>query len=440
MSPKVKFFLLVAGGVILRALIIFWILKYRENPDILRWRDWGRISFLYGLSSTYEADHLAFGTYPNNMPPGTLYIVSLVYLIWIQTGKLIHLITASPAGSLQWVNGVLLTLMLRLPSLIADVALVFLIYFGFGFKKSWPLIMAGIFFLNPIVIFNSAFMGQMDSINNLLLVLAVYFLIKKKENLSAISLSCSLLVKFSLIYAVPFMVIAVYYHRRSLKSVARYVLIFTVWTLIATLPVSLNPIGWYAQYLPKNITGEMPFMSNFAFNFWWIINKSYIRNGNPDTLFSFSEIRLVNSPEVTAKYLFMPGGHLAILIYFLLIIPVFMVFIRKGPGTKDKPNIFRMLALVSLLSFLFLPKMHDRYLYPYFILSLLGLEKPDKTEITAYTLLTIINLSNLILVWHPVYILHFLVADSKWWGWICSALTICIFGLIYNSYITKNEK
>ena len=159
--------LLLLCALIVRIGLVSWATGFREHPDMLRWKDWGRISYLYGYADTYTPRHLSFGTYPNNMPPGTLYVVSGMYRSWLMAGKILSQF-GIPPGSSAWVNVILLQIFLKLPSLSADLGIGLLVYYlirSLGKSDRAALNGSALFLFNPAVLWNSAFWGQMDSIN-----------------------------------------------------------------------------------------------------------------------------------------------------------------------------------------------------------------------------------------------------------------------------------
>jgi hypothetical protein len=104
----------------IRILLAFYSLQYRENTDILRNKDWAKISFLYGYTDTYTTKHIIFGTMPNNMPPGLLYILSAFYVFNIQLAKIILRIQPHTTELFALLSGPMLNMVFRFPAIIAD--------------------------------------------------------------------------------------------------------------------------------------------------------------------------------------------------------------------------------------------------------------------------------------------------------------------------------
>ena len=299
------FIILLFVGIIVRMLFVWYAVQFREHPDILRWKDWGQIAFLHGFADTYTPAHLSFGTYPNNMPPLTLYIVSAMYWCWIQMGKLLNMVGISP-GSNPWVNTVLLTLFLRIPSFLCDVAIGVLVYWSVlrGVKKERNAqIAASLFLFNPVVLYNSAIWGQMDSINNFFFLLGVSFLMVGRVVASSTNYALSLLMKFSLLTMAPVLTVLLWLQsKKNIRTMLLCGVVVVLTTVLAVVPISTMPWAWYATYLQGNMTGEMTNVTAFAFNVWWVIFHPTLRLGIITDAFDVTNISLMNAPLVETIY------------------------------------------------------------------------------------------------------------------------------------------
>lgn len=378
------FILLLLGAIFLRLLIVFLAIQLREHPDILRWKDWGRIAFLYGFADTYTPTHLSFGTYPNNMPPGTLYIASAMYWVWLQMGKVFAVFGISP-GSNAWINIVLLRIFLQIPSLLADLGIGILIYRFTG------LFAASLFLFNPVILFNSALWGQMDAINNFFALCAVWFYIQRKYVKGTAFYVFSLLTKFSLIYLAPLFLFS------NKKIIASFVVALSVLTVFV-LPISKSPIGWFWNYVVQNGTGEMTNISAFAFNLWWIIFHPTIMFGPSTDLTRVVDVWLSSSPLTQTMVGPVSLGAIATLFSVVCIIPVYYWYFKSNRSVR---SFFAAFASLSILSFLVFPQMHERYLYPAFapLIILIGFGVPVFWE---FVILSLCNFINLLIVWHPM--------------------------------------
>lgn len=420
---------LLLSSFLFHLVVIFVAVGFREHPDILRWKDWGRIAFLYGFADTYVPTHLSFGTFANNMPPGTLYVVSCMYWLWLQAGKLLAVFGIAP-GSNPWVNVVLLQWFLRLPSLVADLGLGLLIYLfvrGQTKKVHSGLVASALFLYNPAVLYNSAFWGQMDAVNNFFGVLAIWFLVQKKYVASAIALTSSLLVKFSLLFSVPFFVLVSLLQSKSKGKTALLVMLAVVLTVVLlVLPISRNPLAWYWQYTNTNAMGEMTNVTAFAFNIWWLVFHPTLMFGPSNDITQVVSIWLSGSPLTEKLYGGISLGTMTLILSCIIQLPVYWWTWKK---LRSKRRINAMVpvggfAAIAMLSYLSLPHMHERYLYPAFapLAILVGMGLPVRRE---FIILSFFNFVNLLIVWHPMPLPLWLFevmrqSSLQWWTALCT--------------------
>lgn len=416
MSRYRNILILLGLGLLVRLVLIGISLQYRENTDILRWKDWGRISYLYGFADAYKPDHLTFGTLPANQPPGMVLIQSVMYWSSLQAGKVCLKILHAREGSVPWINGLLPTAILRIPALVADLAIGWLIYVFVKKQASGKsaLPAAAFYLFNPAVLYNGAVWGQADALNNVFILAGIMMLLNRKYVLSGIFVAVSFLIKLSLIYLLPFIFVISWMDtdsgiRHSGKRILERIrnrfpitlLVAGTMTISTLLPVFLfssNPFLWYLSFLRANATGEMRNITNFAFNAWWAFFRPHLTVGKPTDLFSFSEIRLHGSPDISWPVLGIPAGSLAICLFGLCMAIILYLFIRRR--SFSPAAVFSVISSLAILSFLILPQMHERYLFPLFPLlavqtGLTGKMKPW------YWILAGLNLLNLYWVWHP---------------------------------------
>lgn len=433
-STRYLAFILVIG-FILRIGISFWSFEYRENTDVLRYRDWARISYLHSLKNTYTTDNLEFGTLANNQPPGSLYVISGMYQINLYSARILLKILHGAPGSIQWINGYLLNFYLRLPAMICDLIISFLIYLFIKKTKSHKAALScmSLFLFNPVVLYNSSFWGQMDSINNAFFMSSLYFLSKKRLLLFFTTFFLSLYIKFSLIFMFPFILhYAWTLTYPKIKNYASSITISAFSVLALTLPFSRTPWLWLYELFIKNAGGEMQNITTFALNFWWFLYRPIIIIGKPFNNFEFSEILLIGSPLSQQTFL-----RLSLEIWGYLLFCIFsgilFYFLFKQNKKVFSHHIFLILSLVALSAFMFLPRMHERYMYPLFSLLAIyaGLEK--KIQIYYY-IFSFINIINLYLVWHPTLppLIPYILMTNATFQWSISGISIfCFLKLFY---------
>lgn len=426
--------LLLILGLMLRIIVMLWSFNFRENTDILRYRDWGRISYLYSLSDTYKTDYLNFGTIPNNMPPGSLYSINLMYNLNMQVSKVLLKITHSKEGSLAWMNGPLLNFFLRFPAIIADLLMGFLIYKVVTSQRSKRigLFTTSLFLFNPVILYNSAFWGQMDAINNFFFYFSLFLLVKKKYFLSILFCSLSLYVKLSFLPLLPIFFLILYLLKKNKLQLFISIISSVFLIVILTFPISPSPHTWLIQFFTQNLLPEMKNITSFSFNFWWLIFKPWISIGQPTDLFNFSEIRLIDSPLDSNNFLNISLGSWGYILFFTFLTPLFYKIISIKSRIASKSNLFLIFSIIAILFYLFLPDMHERYFYPFFPLfaTYVGLSQKN---LSIFIFLSLLNFINLYLVWHPMMLplISYEFMNNRSFQWLISLLTIIIASILY---------
>lgn len=423
---------------------MFWSFQLRDNPDVLRYRDWATISFLYEMEDPYEGRHLTFGISPMNMPPGSLYTVYGMYRLDLIAAKIILKIMHVQAGSLHWMNSALINGFLRIPNILGDLLTGFLIYLlvkKFNNQKN-ALFASGLFLFNPSVFYNSSFWGQMDAVNNALFFTALFLFFMGRRFLSFLFIFLSLYVKLSLVYlAVPFLLL-VFWFEKNKKRLILYLFGIIFLILLLTLPVSSSPHIWFYNFLQKNSLGEMNNITSLAFNVWWVIFKPAVIAGDPINAFNFSENKFFGSPPSTTIYFGLSLFVWALILMFVVSLP--LVKIVSELKTKIfKPGImFLLLALFSLLGYLVMPHMHERYLFPFFPLMATAIGLTGK-YLWTFISISILNFINVYIIWHPMLqpALPYKLINANF-EWAVSVLTVALSVALYMNiyrHIRKTE-
>jgi Gpi18-like mannosyltransferase len=241
------------------------------------------------------------------------------------------------------------TLLIKLPSILADILTAYLIYrlAAKYFSAEISLLLSAFYIFNPAVFINSTFWGQVDSFFTLIVVLAVFMLSEKKVCLSAALFAAAVLMKPQGIIFLP----VLFFELVRLKSVKRFfaaVMTALGTALVIILPFSFQQSPLWIFKLFAGTIGEYPYASVNAFNFFSLIGANYM----PDTssLFGLS---------------YHTWGMM-----FIAMITVFSWFIY----IKGRSATFAFLAALIQIAgvFTFSVSMHERYLFPAAALSLLA--------------------------------------------------------------------
>jgi hypothetical protein len=422
---------LLLAAFIFRIFLMVWSFAHAVNKDVLRYRDWAMIPYMYKLTDPYEGKHITFGIHPLNMPPGTLYVLTGMYRVNILVAKVIYKVTHTPPGSILWVNTALTNAFLRLPNLLADLLTGYLIYALVKTyrKQTYGLCAASLYLFNPSIFYNSSYWGQMDAVNTALFFLGVYLLVQKKKTLGIFSLFLSLFVKLTLIYIIGPLIVVAFLRDKEKIIFVLSVLLSIVIILFFTLPISPSPITWFITFLHTNGLGEMHNITSLAFNVWWVLFKPKITIGQPTTDFNFTLDTFSGSPESSEIMVGLSLFTWALILFALVSIPIGMK--TKHIFLKSE-GIFLFLAMISLLGYLFLPHMHERYLFPFFPLMATFIGLTGK-YIWEYIGLSFLNFINLYFVWHSMIhpALPYLFMNSVNVQWTLSLLTVLVGLFLY---------
>lgn len=266
----------------------------------------------------------------------TNYTPGIIYLFYI-LGALRYLFSVSD----QWFYFVL-----KLPSIIADLGISYLIYRVLLKHVSEKLALYGLAFclFNPVLIFNSAVWGAFDGFMTLFLFISIYYLAEKKLLLSSIFFGISVLVKPQAIAIAP----VFGYWLLSNFSAPR--------TLKLSIPALLTIVILSAPYFPSDplfgffnlfIQMAQDYQGNslFAYNLWGIFGF-WIDDG---TLL----------------------GPLSYRVWGIMFMSIFWLYFYYIFLKKKILDVY-LLATVGFLAFFFLPtRVHERYLFsaiPFLIL------------------------------------------------------------------------
>jgi dolichyl-phosphate-mannose-protein mannosyltransferase len=287
-------------------------------------------------------------------------------ILWLVGGlvKLFHL------GG----NEVAFNIAVKLPAFLCDVGIAWMLLLLTNRKNPWfSLTISAIYLLLPVIVYNSAYWGQVDSYYVLMVLGAFYLIVKqKKPEWAACLVVASLLTKAQTVTFVPLFLLYLFLkvdRKRWLSTFGAAVGTF----VLIVFPFSLHqPLGWIFNLYAKQ-AGLYPYATLNAGNFLALING----NGQADTL------------QV------LPGVSYALIGYGLFLASMIWCgyYYWRKRTTGSMVVAFTMIAFAF---YMFFPRMHERYLFPAFALFLLLFAfYKDKRLLLIGTLLGIGNLFNM---------------------------------------------
>lgn len=322
-NEKILIISLLAIGLLLRIALSFVIDGY--SGDISLFKSWAT-SVSNGLSSFYTSSKMV------DYPPLYMYILFVV-------GKLAKISVLSNYY----------ILLLKLPSIIADVATAFIIYKVAKKKISLELSvsLAAFYVFNPAIFINSTLWGQVDSFFTLLIVMSVYLMSLNKLAFSSLMFTLAILMKPQGIIFLPVLFFELV-RQKKIKNFIKAILIAAATSLIIILPfTSGRDLSWIIK-LYSNTVSEYPYATMNAYNFFHLIGANLVKDSS--TLFIFS---------------YHTWGFI-----FIVLTTLFSWYIYiKG---KDVKFAFSA-ALVQIAGvFILSVGMHERYLFPALALTILA--------------------------------------------------------------------
>ena len=345
----VVYYLLLAGFLI--RLIFATFPGFHVDTDTFF--AWSIRAFDLGFSNFYSKDVWT------NYTPGMIYVFYIL-------GALRELFSI-PDQYFYYV--------LKLPSIIADLILSYLIYRVLSKVVYKKLALYGLAFclFNPVLIFNASIWGAYDGFMTLFLFLSVYYLAEKKLLLSSIFFGISLLVKPRAVALAPVFGIWVLKHF-SINRVLKLGLPALLIIILLSIPYfPSDPLfGFFNLFI--QMAQDYKGNSLFAYNLWGIFGF-WIDDG---TLL----------------------GLLSYRVWGILLLSIFWIYFFLISIRKKILNVF-VIATLAFLAFFFLPtRVHERYLFsaiPFLILISVALR--SRVLILSTVFLSLLHTINLYYVY-----------------------------------------
>lgn len=322
-------------GIIVLALVLRLALVFvAHHGDLNNNISWGTLAVERGLNNFYEGKNWPFSN--PNQPPLTILTFAGTRLAWQQFANVFQ-----GTSLIWWWQDKGADLLVKLPGILADLAIGWLIY---RLTKRKALLAVWLF--NPITWYNSAIWGQTDSLVNLLFFAGIFFLLQRHLACAAIFFVLSLLFKGSLAFFYPLVFAYAIFQKYSFK---KWLLAIGYSLLVISLiSVWFHPkfdlfVWLFNLYKQRIFPGEIGYLTANAFNFWWLVDPGQVLDS---TLFFGLSAR--------AWGVFAAGLGLGWCLFWL----------KKKPTEK---KFFLSLCILSLIIFLFMTRIHERYLYPFFL-------------------------------------------------------------------------
>jgi len=390
---------------------------------------WGQLASERGLNGFYESEDWSYSA--PNQPPLSIMMFSGLYKIWKPSAGFIWNLNLKikifPSKWIWFWDEKGLLILIKSTAIIADLGISILLYkfLKRNGKERQAFWVALIWLINPITWYNSSVWGQSDPIVNFFGVLSLFLLLDRKLTYALPTMAISILFKGSLAVLLPgFLVISLiqkYKVKEWILSVGSSLLV-VIASCIWFHP-KVDILSWIFNLYQKRIfPGEIGDLTANAFNFWNIVSKGE---------------KVLDS----IKYFGLSARAWGFIIFSI----ISLVTLIKLAKTKfKKENAIFSLVIIGFASFLFMTRVHERYLYPIFpIMTLLLTYK--KKLIPLYIALSVVFLLNMFnLWWYPTIntLFNFLTFKEGFMTIALSWVNIVIFVILCVIYFLdlKNEK
>lgn len=268
----------------------------------------------------------------NDYPPLYMYILFLI-------GKI---------GSIQVLSPYYM-LLLKLPSIMADIAASYLVYKLARKHLSLELsiLLAAFYIFNPAVFINSTFWGQVDSFFTLIVIGAVLALSEIRIGLSSVLFMAAVLMKPQGIIFLP----VLFFELVRQKKLTYFIkaAVYALGTaVIIVLPFSLSngDMLWIFKLFARTI-GEYPYASVNAFNLFGLVGANF---------------KYYSADWIVLSY------HTWGMIFIVLVTAFSWLIYIKGNRSAMAPAaaLFQIAGVFTLAT-----SMHERYLFPAAALAIL---------------------------------------------------------------------
>lgn len=389
-----------------------------NNPAI-----WGIYAREFGFSGFY--DFLNFGNYSRpDYPPLAIVLYWTIRAIWEGMFKIFWWINVTlpifPSNFIPWFETDGYILLLKLPGIIGDFLLGVMLYKYFSLNsKKYATLSAVLYWASPATFYVSSMWGQADGIVIPLAFLSFLLAENKRTVLSLLLFTASILVKPTMLMISPILFYLLAKNRKVWPDVFKGVFLSAAFSVSITwLFAPWNPVVWLAtNYFPRFVSGisaNLTYIQLRAFNFWAIFTGSDFVS----TQTQFLGISLYSWALILS------------LITFTLLLAIFV----------KKREHWGIVSLFIFASFLFLPRVHERYLLPILPFLLVFCLKYPKA-LWVFIAVSLIHFLNLYAAWQVPYSLLIPIISSDLFYKI-GAITLCLlFVMLLRFYmILPNKK
>ncbi|MCL2574032.1 MAG: glycosyltransferase 87 family protein [Defluviitaleaceae bacterium] len=308
---------IIVAAVALVARIITALLS-NNRLDIAEYHRWA-MSLQDGLTSAYN--HMPYLDYP------PLYI-PVLYI----KGAIINALSLSELQAF---------IVLKSATILVDVAACVLLYVIISKRASikTALIASLAYALSPAILMNTAWWGQTDGQIMFFAILLCCLIEQKRWKTAAAICALAALTKMQGAFLLPILGLELL-RTRSIKNIALSAATFITIFIMGLLPYARHTGGLFGIFsrIYLESAGKYPVASNRAFNFMALIGGS-----------------------ITPDY-YTPIGSLTFFTIGITITAIATMAFAIYYFTRKNPDVWLGLAMIIYTIFMFMPRMHERYM------------------------------------------------------------------------------
>ena len=360
--------LVLALGLALRLIIAYQLPGSGFKVDLASFQSWAINLAEEGLYGFYSRPFF------HDYTPGYLYVLWAVGEVGLALGRA-GIEAVGPWTSID---------LLKLPSILADLALGWLVWSmarELGAGRGHARLAAVLVVVNPVSWFDSVVWGQVDSFGTVFLLLGLRELWRDRPERAAILTVAAAIIKPQLGILVP--LVAAVTIRRALRPAGGFgreaaplpLRSDLAWERRARGPIRILTTGLaglltaiaisapFGLSLPGLITqifataGGYPYLSVNAYNPWALLSL----NGNG---ISQNALWVRDAPGLPGEAWYAFGPIPAVAVGALLLAAVFVVVTLRVAQRPDRRTMLVGLAILALAFFVVPTRVHERYLFP----------------------------------------------------------------------------
>ena len=338
--------------------------------DVQLFRLWAEQLSAGGLDSFFAGED-----------PTKDYAPGYLYVLWFL--GVLNSIFHFTAGQWEYV--------LKLAPIAADLGSAVLLYLLVRQRnEEWGLLAAAVYLLLPPVLLIGAIWGQVDSLLAFFVLLTIYFLAGNRPVAAGLAFTAGLFVKPQIVAVFPFFAFWLVRDAppRTWLRVAGWSTVLAIalaWPFFPSL-LPWRPLHELASHL-RGSADLYPYNSVNAYNLWTVFPDIA---GRCDV--ETCRVPTTGAVQQGSEYLGLTTRTWGLALYLLSSAAVIAVLRR----TRSTGFLALGTSLCALAFFLFVTRMHERYLFPYFLPALVACSLLRSAALwRAFSVLATVHLLNL---------------------------------------------